>query len=385
MNSPAGAISRETAAVALVARPAGESRLHVLGAQDEVAPTVDARRDLLGLTREKLTELLAQDLGWPKFRALQLFQWIHRHRIKDFTECSNLSPRFREELQARYRVVDAPVITRQISRDGTRKYLFQLEGEARVESVMIKQPTRMTLCVSSQYGCGMGCAFCRTATMGFLRHLSPAEIVRQVRGVLIDAENFGDTFQNIVFMGMGEPLHNVDGVIDAIKILIDEHGYGLGPRKITVSTSGLVPGIKKLAAANLGVNLAISLNATNDETRTKIMPVNKGFNLEKLIGALREFPLTGRKLITWEYVLLEGVNTTDEDLKRLPKLIDGIPGKVNLIPYNENAGLGFKAPTPATIDKWHRTLNAKGFNATIRWSKGQDIDAACGQLATAKN
>lgn len=340
-----------------------------------------SKLDFFNLTREELGAVLADEFGVPSYRAQQIFGWVYKQGITDFSLMLNLSATLRAKLAERFFFPHAVTRSRQISTDGTRKYLLELDDGDCVEAVMIKQPARMTLCVSSQVGCGMGCKFCRTATMGFQRHLSASEIVRQVRAVLADAINFGDTFQNIVFMGMGEPLHNLKGVVGALRILTDEMAFNMGPRKITVSTSGLVPAIKKFGESGVGVNLAVSLNATTDAVRDQIMPVNKAFPISKLLAALREFPLKARKLITIEYVMLDGINTSEEDLRRLPGLLRGIPSKVNLIPYNDNAGLGFSSPSRDTIDRWHRVLNERGFSATIRWSKGQDIDAACGQLA----
>jgi 23S rRNA (adenine2503-C2)-methyltransferase len=226
--------------------------------------------------------------------------------------------------------------------------------------------------------------------MGLKRHLQTAEILGQVLAVQDDCwTRHGreegtppDLFQNIVFMGMGEPLHNFDNVARAVGLLTDEAGFNFSPRKITVSTSGLVPAIKRFGEESVRANLAISLNATTDEVRTKIIPINKKWPLDDLLTSLRAFPLTGRKKLTIEYVMLRGVNDSDEDMKRLPGLLSNIPSKINLIPYNENAGLGFFGPKVETVQKWQDYLLKKGMYATIRWSKGQDISAACGQLAT---
>jgi len=337
--------------------------------------------DFFGLTRDELERILIEQFQAPAYRAGQIFQWVYKQGVYDFSQMTNISAALRNSLAALIKFPAPLTVQRQISKDGTRKYLFELDKGNAIEAVMIKQPARMTLCLSSQVGCGMGCTFCRTATMGFQRHLSAGEIMRQVRGVIDDAKQFGDKFSNVVFMGMGEPLHNLKGVVSAVKILTDPMGLGIGPRKITVSTSGLVPAIEKFGQANLDVNLAVSLNATTDEVRTRIMPVNKAFPIDKLLGALRSYPLKPRKKITIEYVMLHGINDTDADLRRLPRLLEGIPSKVNLIPYNPNAGLGFLAPPKETVQKWHSTLTGKGVDAFVRWSKGQDISAACGQLA----
>ena len=340
--------------------------------------------DFFDLSIEDLGALLVERFDTPAYRAQQLFDWVYRKGVRDFNAMSNVSKELRPELAAAFMFPDITYRTRQVGSDGTRKYLFEVDGGNCVEAVMIKQPKRMTLCVSSQVGCGMGCAFCRTGTMGFVRNLRPSEIVRQVLGAIEDAKQFGDEFRNIVFMGMGEPLHNVKHVKTALKILTSHYGLSIPARKITVSTVGLVPAIKELASDGYLASLAVSLNATTDEVRSQIMPINKRFPIEMLLQAMREYPIKGRKKITIEYVLLAGVNDSAEDLKRLPKLLRGIPCKINLIPYNENAGLGFKAPLAEQIDRWYRTLVSKGVDATIRWSKGQDISAACGQLATAE-
>lgn len=345
-------------------------------------PHLDGRVDFYSFTREELETWLADELGEPRFRAKQLFQWVYGRRVTDFQLMSDLAQGLRHKLAERMAFPCATIETRQISLDGTRKYLLKVERDDLVECVFIKQPKRSTLCVSSQIGCGMGCAFCRTATMGFQRHLSPSEIVRQVLAAIDDAVEFGDAFENMVFMGMGEPLHNVDNVIHALRIIRDSMGLNIGGRRITVSTSGLVPAIRTFGAAELDVNLAVSLNATDDVTRTKVMPVNKRWPIEELLSALRELRLKPRRYVTIEYVMLAGVNDSDQDLARLPRLMHGLKAKVNLIPYNHNAGLGFLPPSKERILHWQRTLLHHGFSTTIRWSKGPDIDAACGQLAT---
>ncbi len=337
--------------------------------------------DFYMFSRPELEVFLAEKFQAPAYRAEQLFRWVYREKVTDFSVMTNISAALRAQLAQTFFFPKAPIVSRQISLDGTRKYLFGVERGGSVESVMIKQPARMTLCVSSQIGCGMGCAFCRTATMGFHRNLSSSEILRQVLGVIEDAKQFEDGFQNIVFMGMGEPLHNYEQVVRALRILVDVQGLAISPRKITVSTVGLVPAIEKFGQSGVDVNLAISLNATTDEVRTKIMPITKAYSLEKLLQTLKALPHKGRKKLTIEYVMLRGVNDSDADLKRLPGLLQGIPSKVNLIPYNTNADLGFEAPELEKVHRWQDVLTRRGLNTTIRWSKGKDIDAACGQLA----
>lgn len=339
-------------------------------------------RDFYNYSYDELVEILEQDFGATKFRATQLFEWVYRKGVTDFDSMSNIGRELRERLAASFTFPKARIHDRQISQDGTRKYLFEVENGDLVEAVMIKQAKRMTLCVSSQVGCAMACAFCRTGTMGLKRSLSTSEILRQVNGVIEDAKNFGDGFSNIVFMGMGEPLHNFDGVTRAVKNLTNSIGYGMSPRKVTVSTSGLVPQIRKLAQSDVSVSLAVSLNATTDEIRTQVMPVNKRWPIKELLEAVKEFPDCPRKKVTIEYVMLGGLNDTEADMKRLVALMRGLPIKVNLIPYNDNAGLGFKTPARDWVFTWQKHLNAHGVQAFIRWSKGADIAAACGQLAT---
>ena len=357
--------------------------LAVLNAESpaETAP-VDGRLSFFGFSRKSLGAFLAERFGEPQYRAVQLFNWVYRQKVTDFSLMTNLKEEFRAKLAETFTFPVSAIRDRQISSDGTRKYLFEVGNGDLVESVMIKQPARMTLCVSSQVGCGMGCKFCRTATMGFRRHLKPSEIMQQVLGVLEDAKNFGDTFQNIVFMGMGEPLHNFDGVTTAVSVLTDQQGLDISGRKITVSTVGLVPAIKKFGESRVSANLAVSLNGTTDEVRSRIMPVNNRFPREELLGAIRGLPLGPRKSVTIEYVMLSGVNDTKADMERLPKILSGLQVKVNLIPYNENAGLGFKTPDREWVHTWRDYLLNRGLNTTIRWSKGVDIKAACGQLVT---
>ena len=337
--------------------------------------------DFYGHPRDELKEVFQQRLNQKGYRVDQVFDWAYRKGITSFLEMTNLSEDLRESLLGQYCLSQAKEIERQISSDGTRKYLLEVSPGRTVETVMIKQESRMTLCLSSQVGCAMACTFCATGTMGLQANLATGDIIRQVLHVNKDCENFGDQIDNIVFMGMGEPLHNYKNVVKAIKILTDVLGLGIGPRKITVSSVGLVPAIERFGREDLKVNLAISLNATSDDVRSQIMPVNRRFPIKRLLACLRDYPLSARKKITIEYVMLHGLNDTDADLKRLRHLMKGLPVKINLIPYNENVGLGYQRPPKATILKWQNGLSDQGFVTTIRWSKGIDIAAACGQLA----
>jgi 23S rRNA (adenine2503-C2)-methyltransferase len=340
------------------------------------------RLDFYCFSRSKLAQLLEEEAGFPSYRAGQIFDWVYRKNQTDFTAMTNIKKSWRDALSQMFSFREAKILDRKISTDGTRKYLLEVSAEVLVEAVMIKQPSRTTLCLSSQQGCSMGCKFCFTGTMGFLRNLSTGDIVRQVIAVQKDSKEFGDDFQNIVFMGMGEPLRNLDAVADAVRILKDDHAFKLGPRKITVSTVGLVSEIEKLSACELDVNLAVSLNATTDQLRSRLMPVNRSYNIAQLLDCLKNYPLKRRRKITIEYVLLSGVNDSDADLNRLVKLLDGMKVKVNLIPYNSRTGLPFIRPSDEKLLNWNARLNAAGINATIRWSRGNDVNAACGQLAS---
>jgi 23S rRNA (adenine2503-C2)-methyltransferase len=348
---------------------------------------------------ENLLETLVEDLAQKSFnnkfkispyRSRQLFSWLYKKKVKSFSDMTDLSKDFRKILEEQFFISRLEISRVETSVDGSRKYLFRLQDGYEVESVLICQPSRYTLCVSSQVGCAIGCKFCMTAQMGLKRNLTPSEIIGQVIAVQEDVilrgerggEGQADPFQNIVFMGMGEPLHNKSSVISAVKILNDNFGFDFSGRKITVSTSGLVPAIREFGSSGANANLAISLNATTDEVREAIMPINKRWPLAELLAALREYPLKNGKRITIEYVLLKGVNDSEEDLRRLPRILHGIPSKINLIPYNANAGLGFYPPDTEWIYEWQRRLLSLGMNSTIRWSKGIDISAACGQLAT---
>lgn len=345
--------------------------------------------DILDFERKALEKELKESLGLESYRSKQLMQWLYKRKVQSFDLMTDISKEVRDQLKEKYRIFRPQIEKSLDSKDGSRKYLFRLEDNSLVETVLIKQPTRYTLCVSSQVGCAIGCKFCKTGLMGLSRNLKTSEIISQVIAVKEDIEgragitsNLTEDFFNIVFMGMGEPLHNLDNVISTVKILNDPLGFNFSARRITVSTSGLVPAIKKFGESGAGANLAVSLNATTDEVREKIMPINRKWPINDLLTALRAYPLKNRKKITIEYVLLKGINDSIADLKRLPALLRDIPVKVNLIPYNSNANLGFEPPSMEVINKWQETLLEKNITSTIRWSKGQDISAACGQLAT---
>lgn len=328
-------------------------------------------------------EALVRDLKQPSYRAGQLYQWIFKHGARAFDEMTNLPKSLRAALdEAGWRVGRAAVDRVVESIDGTLKMALRLHQDgAVIEAVLLpmeKERGRYALCVSSQVGCAMACAFCYTGTLGLARHLSPGEIVDQL---ILARARLGDQGRvgNVIFMGMGEPLHNFDGVLGAIERMVDPEGVDFTHGKITVSTSGLVPKIDALGAA-VPVNIALSLNATTDEQRDWLMPVNRKWNIAEVLGALRRYPLPPRRKMTIEYVLLGGVNDTDEDAHRLARLLRGIPVRVNLIPWNPFGGKDFKRPEDERVLAFQRILKAKGLMALLRVTRGLDIDAACGQL-----
>lgn len=339
-------------------------------------------QNFFDLPREKLEEIIGKQFKAKPYVAGQLFDWVYRKEVTDFDEMTNISKSLREEFKKTFIFKFAKNVEKEVSSDGTRKYVLAVPSGQTIETVLINQPNRKTICVSSQYGCGMGCTFCKTGTMGFIANLTTGDIISQVLAIKKDCKKYGDTFLNMVFMGMGEPLHNFKGIVGAIKILTDPLGFEMAPKRITVSTVGLVPAIKKFGEADLGVNLAVSLNATTDEVRSKIMPINKNYPIDVLLSTLKKFPLSGKKRITIEYVMLAGVNDTQHDMTRLAKILKGLKCKINLIPYNDNAGLGFSTPSRNKVYLWQKQLTELHYDTMIRWSKGNDINAACGQLVT---
>ena len=334
--------------------------------------------DLLDLLPAEL-ETLAESLSAPRYRGRQIASWIYAKGATDIAAMSDLPKEFRHTL-AEQAVVALPEVERRTpSQDGSEKLVLRLRDGARIQAVLMPDEDRLTLCVSTQVGCGFGCAFCFTGTMGVERNLTAGEIVGQVTAARAGLPA-GSRLTHIVYMGMGEPLANYAATVKSIRILTDPRGLALAPRRITVSTVGLVSGIERLAKENLRVNLAISLHATSNEIRDRIMPVNKGFAIEELLQACRRFPVAFRQRITFEYVLLEGVNDGAEDARRLVRLLKGIRAKINLIPFNDWEGSGFQRPPLQRILGFQAILLEHGVRATVRWSKGEDIGAACGQL-----
>lgn len=340
-----------------------------------------ATLDLLSLDHPQLAAFF-HDLGERPFRAGQVMQWVYKRGVLDFGSMTDLSQGLRQRLADSLRLALPKVARVEQSADGTRKLLLALGDGERVETVLIPDGARLTQCVSSQSGCAMGCAFCSTAALRGGRNLSAGEIVSQVV-VGEQLAGVGGRVTNVVFMGMGEPLLNRDNVLHAFRILSSDHGLNITKRRLTISTCGLVDEMRLLPADVLG-SLAVSLNATTDEVRDRLMPVNRRYPLRVLLGALAELPLPPRARYTIEYVLLGGVNDTRDDARRLVKLLSGIRCKVNLIPFNASAASPFRPPSPADVAAFQSCLLEKNFTAVLRKSRGQDIAAACGQLRAAE-
>ena len=338
--------------------------------------------NLRDLTLDEL-EALFQERGLPAFRGRQVFKWLASPGLSSFSEMTDLPKALRQELAEEFSLTFPQIAREEVSSDGTKKLALRLEDDAIIETVIIPEEDHYTLCVSSQVGCAMGCAFCLTAKMGFRRHLRPGEITGQVLRAREVLQREGleqkKRLRNLVFMGMGEPLANYENVLQALKILLHPQGFNFSPRRVTVSTAGLAPQIIRLGR-DITVKLAISLHAPDDETRSALMPINRRYPLRELLHACRNYPLKRGWRITFEYILLAGVNDTLEHAQKLASLLRGIPAKVNLIPFNEHPALPFKRPPEGAIRRFQEELLRKGYVATIRKSRGQDISAACGQL-----
>jgi len=343
----------------------------------ESQPTI--RANVAGMSREELGELVAS-LGEKSFRAQQLFQGLYQQRWTQWASFTNLSNALRERLEAECILAWPEIVESASSQDGSTKHAFRMSDGACVEGVHMPYADRATLCLSSQVGCAMGCTFCATGQMGIVRNLRAAEIVGQVIAMLIHHEHPMDRPVNLVFMGMGEPLHNLDHVMQAFRTLHDPKGLAIPPWRVTVSTSGLVTGIKRLASFKPRPRLALSLNGTTDGHRSRIMPVNRVWGLEALAQTLSEFPFDKDERVTLEYVLLKGETDSDADARRLAIFAKRFPSKINLIPFNEHEGAGYEAPTEERINAMGRYLSKQGLTVSVRRSRGQDVAGACGQL-----
>lgn len=342
-------------------------------------PMRDECIDLKSFTHEELRQLMLEGFGQKKFRADQVFGWLYQHLALDMSEMTNLSKAFRAELERTANISPLEFTGMYPAADGTTKLTFKCHDNSVVETVFIPSEGRNTLCISSQVGCAMGCTFCWTAKMGLHRNLTTAEIVEQVVQARRRMGDVNGHIGNIVFMGMGEPLHNYDNVVRAIHILTEQKGLDFSRRKITVSTSGLVPALAKLGH-DTDVNIAISLNATTDEQRSRIMPVNDRWDIDELIASLHAYPLEKRQRITIEYVMIQDFNDSLEDAERLVKLLKGLPSKVNLIPFNPHPKSPFLPPAESVVDDFRDYLHSKNMSCFRRKTRGQDEMAACGQL-----
>ena len=336
------------------------------------------KTDLKSLSVDETSEWV-KELGLEAYRAGQIRQWLFNKMAGTFDEMTNLSFSIRELLKEKAFISSIEKVKTLVSEDTTEKYLFKLHDGHFIESVLIPEKDHFTLCISSQAGCAMGCTFCHTARQGFKRNLTPAEIIEQIietkRGMADP-----DKLSNLVLMGMGEPLANYESVVTAINNILDDNALNFSNRKVTLSTSGVAPFIRKLGEDTL-VNLAISLNAGDDETRNRLMPVNKKYNLKSLINACKEFPLPNRRMITFEYILIKGVNDRDEDAIKVAKLLRGVKAKINLIPLNPGPDPEMRAPSWDDMVRFQNILIDNNYTVMIRKSKGQDILAACGQLS----
>lgn len=337
---------------------------------------MDRKIDLLNLTIEELEDFFIKT-GQQKFRAKQVFQWVHKG-IKDIDEMTNLSKEFREKLKSEAYINKLEVVGKLVSQiDGTTKYLFKLMDGNIVESVLMKYEHGFSVCISSQVGCKMGCKFCASTGVGFMRDLTAAEMLDQVLTIQNDS---GNRVRNVVVMGIGEPFDNYDNLVKFIRLINNKDGMNLGARHIAVSTCGLVPEIIKLSKENLPVTLSISLHAPNDEAREKIMPVNKRYSIDKLIEACKIYTETTNRRITFEYALIDGVNDLIECAQELAALLKGMLCHVNLIPVNSVTNTGFKKSNKERIYKFKEILEKRGIETTVRRELGADINAACGQL-----
>ena len=344
----------------------------------ETVTSADQRPDLADLERPALESAL-EARGHKPFHARQIFRWIYRRGVTDINAMTDLSRELRATLASDFTLTTPVVAQREISIDGTEKFLLRLADGRHLESVFIPDTPAMTFCVSTQVGCAMACAFCLTGKMGLVRNLTAGEIAGQVR-VLADALHLRDKTFNIVLMGMGEPLHNYDETMRALRILVDEHGFDIPARRITLSTVGLLPALERLAAEEVMPNLAISLHAPTDLQRGALVPVNTKYGVAEIINACKRFPLKRRSRITFEYVLLAGVNDSPQDARKLAKLVAGMKSKVNLIPLNAAVGIPFERPSDEVIDRFAKIVADYGVTISVRKSRGRDIRAACGQL-----
>jgi 23S rRNA (adenine2503-C2)-methyltransferase len=336
-------------------------------------------KNLVGENLEEIEAAVAR-LNEPRYRARQIYTGIYKHLYRSWDQFTDLGKPLRAKLKERYSLSPIPVQQVFVSNDGTRRYLFEVISGQKIESVFIPEERRDTFCISTQIGCAIGCLFCVTGKLPMQRNLLPGEIVGQI--LMMQAERGTNSRRlNIVIMGMGEPLNNYDNVMKAVRLMTDDQGMSISPRRITLSTSGIVPGIRRLAEEPAIPNIAISLNATTDAVRDLLMPINKKWNIEALIEACRSFPLAQRRRITFEYVLIENINDSPEDARRLVNLLQGLQKKVNLIPLNADPWIPLKPSAPERVLEFQEILAKHYITVNIRRPRGDDVSAACGMLA----
>ena len=344
----------------------------------------EKRLNLLGMPRKKMEAFFAE-IGEKPFRAKQVMQWIHQYGVSDFDEMTNISKSLRAKLQEICEIVPPEIIYQNISSDGTRKWAMKMPGGSAIETVLIPEGNRGTLCVSSQIGCALDCSFCSTGKQGFNRNLSSEEIVGQIFNAIASFEGIDRTkdrpVTNVVFMGMGEPLLNFDNVMDAVDLMMDDYAYSVSKRRLTISTAGVVPAIEKMMGVT-DASIAISLHAPNDELRNQLVPVNKKYPIDMLLTSVKKYlgGLSDKRKATIEYTLLAGINDRKEHAKQLVEVLEGLPCKVNLIPFNPFPNSGYKKPSNNEVRRFQDWLVEAGFITTVRTTRGDDIDAACGQL-----
>lgn len=339
------------------------------------------KTDLKNLTLPELAEFVVAQ-GLKSFRAGQIFAWLYRPLVHDFSQMTDIAKEVRQQLAVVAMISRLSIAKEEHSEDGTVKFAFRLDDGEIIESVLIPEEDRHTLCVSSQVGCAMACGFCLTGTMGFKRNLAPAEIVGQVNAASDWLAEHGKPprINNLVFMGMGEPLLNFDNLVTALTILMEQRGHDFSGRRITVSTCGIVPKMKALGEA-VPVNLAISLHAADDAIRDQLMPINRTYPLDQLLAACKEFPLPPRRRIMMEYILIKDLNDSPAQAKKLIKRLHGVRCKINLLPYNENEAFPYEQPPEERVLAFQKILRDAGITTLVRTSRGSDISAACGQLA----
>jgi 23S rRNA (adenine2503-C2)-methyltransferase len=344
----------------------------------------DARVNLLGLPRAKV-EAFFSEMGEKPFRAKQVMQWIHQFGISDFDEMSNISKALREKLKT-VAIIEAPeVVYQNISKDGTRKWVMKMPGGSSIETVLIPEGNRGTLCVSSQIGCALDCSFCSTGKQGFNRNLSAEEIVGQIWNAIASFDNIDRTkdrpVTNVVFMGMGEPLLNFDNVMDSVNLMMDDFAYSISKRRLTISTAGVVPAIDRMGQYT-DASIAVSLHAPNDALRNELVPVNKKYPIDVLLKSVKSYldQLSDKRKATIEYTLIAGVNDRKQHADELIEILKGLPCKINLIPFNPFPGSGYKKPSNTEVRTFQDWLSKAGCLVTVRTTRGDDIDAACGQL-----